>query len=297
MPALQLGHDARHGGRRARPGLLDARLLGRGLGLPSAPERVPARCGPRAPLIAGRRLPQRLEGGTDVGDHAGIDREIVGQPRRRGLDLQHLAARRERRARGVPDLLEERPADHQHRGRSPANCLAHPAAHRRRACRDRRDGPSERNCARAGPRTTPRRRCARPASPGSCPAPARATSSPATIVGFFGGDDQARHRRDARRIGPAGAEDHARACPAGTLVSCSMTLMGSATNTGPAGASLAILKARCRIGPSSSALSTCTLHLVTRRRHRREVVAEHGIAQPHARVLLARRHHHAASCS
>ncbi len=51
--------------------------------------------------------------------------------------------------------------------------------------------------------------------------------------------------------------------PAGMPVSCSMTLIGSATNTGPAGASLAILNARCRIGPSSSALSTCTLHLVT----------------------------------
>ena len=51
--------------------------------------------------------------------------------------------------------------------------------------------------------------------------------------------------------------------PAGMDVSCSMTLIGSATNTGPAGASLAILKARCRIGPSSSAVWTCTLHLVT----------------------------------
>ena len=51
--------------------------------------------------------------------------------------------------------------------------------------------------------------------------------------------------------------------PGGMSVSCSITLIGRATNTGPAGASLAILKARCRIGPSSSALSTCTLHLVT----------------------------------
>src|SRR5215813_13721202 len=51
--------------------------------------------------------------------------------------------------------------------------------------------------------------------------------------------------------------------PGGTPVSCSMTLIGSATNTGPAGASLATLKARCRIGPNSPACSTCTLHLVT----------------------------------
>ena len=66
---------------------------------------------------------------------------------------------------------------------------------------------------------------------------------------------------------PAGsgrlAENRCAGLPAGTLVSCSMTLIGRATNTGPAGASLAILKARCRIGPISSARSTCTLHLVT----------------------------------
>ena len=37
----------------------------------------------------------------------------------------------------------------------------------------------------------------------------------------------------------------------------------SAPKTGPAGASLAILKARWRIGPISSARSTWTLHLVT----------------------------------
>ena len=93
-------------------------------------------------------------------------------------------------------------------------------------------------------------------------APARATSSPATIAGFLA----AMISRDIASM-PAGSGRLAvKTCaglPAGTVVSCSMTLMGSATNTGPAGASLAILKARCRMGPSSSALSTCTLHLVT----------------------------------
>ena len=93
-------------------------------------------------------------------------------------------------------------------------------------------------------------------------APARATSSPATIVGFFA----AMIRFDIAST-PAGSGRLAlkmrAGLPAGTVVSCSITLIGSATNTGPAGASLAILKARCRTGPSSSARSTCTLHLVT----------------------------------
>ena len=80
--------------------------------------------------------------------------------------------------------------------------------------------------------------------------------------------------------------------PAGMLVSCSMTLIGSATNTGPAGASLAILKARCRIGPSSSARLDLHAPLGDGRRDGRKVVAQHGIAQPQPRVLLARRHHH-----
>ncbi len=38
--------------------------------------------------------------------------------------------------------------------------------------------------------------------------------------------------------------------------------MGSATKTGAAGGSWAILKARWRMAASSSARSTCTLHLV-----------------------------------
>ena len=123
------------------------------------------------------------------------------------------------------------------------------------------------------------------------PAPARATSSPATIAGFLA----AMISRDIASM-PAGSGRLAvKTCaglPAGTLVSCSMTLMGSATNTGPAGASLAILKARCRIGPELVGALDLHAPLGDRRRHRREVVAEHGIAQPDARVLLARRHHH-----
>ena len=78
-----------------------------------AAERVLARPRRRA-VDAGGRLPQRLERRIDVGDDAGIDGEVVGQARRRGFDLQHLAARRERRAGRVPDFLEERPAHHQH---------------------------------------------------------------------------------------------------------------------------------------------------------------------------------------
>ena len=50
---------------------------------------------------------------------------------------------------------------------------------------------------------------------------------------------------------------------ASTEVSCSSTSIGSATNTGPFGASVATLKARRRIGAISSARSICTLHLVT----------------------------------
>ena len=109
-----LGHGARHRGRRARPGLFDAGLLRRVVGLLLRPERFLARRAPPRRRCRSVALPQRLEGRADIGDHAGIDREIVGQPRRRRLDLQHLAARRERRAGRVPDLLEERPADHQH---------------------------------------------------------------------------------------------------------------------------------------------------------------------------------------
>src|SRR5215470_13710695 len=50
-------------------------------------------------------------GSAHVGQHAGIDREVVGEPPRAGLDLKDLAAPRNGRAWRVPDFLEERPAE------------------------------------------------------------------------------------------------------------------------------------------------------------------------------------------
>ena len=108
---LHFGHAARHRGRRARPRLLDARLLCRFSRLLLRLKRLVALGGVADP---GSAATQRFERRTGVGEHAGIEREIVGKACRRRLDLQHLAARRERRARRVPHLLEERPADHQH---------------------------------------------------------------------------------------------------------------------------------------------------------------------------------------
>ena len=73
--------------------------------------------------------------------------------------------------------------------------------------------------------------------------------------------------RAAASATPAGSGAGARCRrPGGSgprSVSCSMTSIGRATNTGPAGGSVAILIARCMIRASSSARSTCTLHLVS----------------------------------
>ena len=103
---------------------LDARLVPRHRPA-SAPERILA-CPRGGSVDAGGRLPQRLEGGVDVGDHAGIDREIVGHARRRGFDLQHLAAGRERRA-PYQTSSKNGPPTSSTRSFS-ANCLAMPGA-------------------------------------------------------------------------------------------------------------------------------------------------------------------------
>ena len=93
-------------------------------------------------------------------------------------------------------------------------------------------------------------------------APARAMSSPATMAGFFAAASS--FTIASMPAGSGRAAGKIFAGPVGAIsVSCSITSIGKATNTGPQGASLAILKARCRIGPNSSARSTWTLHLVT----------------------------------
>ena len=61
-----------------------------------------------------QRHVERRQARARLGHHAGIEGEIVGQARRRLLDLQQLGASRERRAGCVPDFLEERTAHHQH---------------------------------------------------------------------------------------------------------------------------------------------------------------------------------------
>ena len=107
-----LGHGARHRRRRARPGLLDARLL---RGIVSVLARLH-----RAVALGGCRGIDPRQGGIEcfergagIRDDARIEGEIVSEPRRPALDLQHLGAGRERRAGGVPDFLEERPTHHQ----------------------------------------------------------------------------------------------------------------------------------------------------------------------------------------
>src|SRR5256886_259771 len=68
----------------------------------------------------------------------------------------------------------------------------------------------------------------------------------------------------ATPLGSGAAARHSRSgVAASTCVSCSRTSIGSATNTGPFGASVATLKARRSTAAISSARSTCTLHLVT----------------------------------
>ena len=93
-------------------------------------------------------------------------------------------------------------------------------------------------------------------------ATALAASSPATMTGR-----RPPSRSAAAASMPAGSGSVARWSWPGdrgpSSVSCSSTSIGRATNTGPAGGSVAIFSARCMIGANSSARSTCTLHLVS----------------------------------
>ena len=122
-------------------------------------------------------------------------------------------------------------------------------------------------------------------------APARATSSPATIAGLF-----AAASSFAIAAMPAGSGRLASNRVAGLaggdvgLLLHHVDRQGHEHRTG-----------RRLVGDLEGALQdraelvgALDLHapLGDGRRDRREVVAEHGIAQPHARVLLARRHHH-----
>ena len=208
-----------------------------------------------------------------------------------GFDLQHLAAGRERRAGGVPDFLEERAADQQHQV-----VLGELLGDARRvegeACRDRPGDPSGRNCGRAGPRTTPRRRCARPASSSVLAAPARATSSPATIAGFLAAMISSRHRLDARGIGAARGEDLRRACRAAHVGLLLHDVDRQRHEHRPGRRVVGDLEGALQDRPELVGALDLHAPLGDRRGHRRKIVAEHGIAQPEARVLLARRHHH-----
>ena len=122
-------------------------------------------------------------------------------------------------------------------------------------------------------------------------APARATSSPATMVGFFGGDDQPRHRLDAGRIGTARRKE-VRGL-AGRYAGLLLHDVDRQRHEHRA--------SRRLVGDLEGALQDRS-HLVGAldlhapfgdgRRDRGEVVAQHGIAQPEPRVLLAGRHDH-----
>ncbi|WP_244558951.1 hypothetical protein [Bradyrhizobium brasilense] len=96
----------------------------------------------------------------------------------------------------------------------------------------------------------------------ACSPPDRATSSPAMMAGFF--DFRSSATNASMPAGSGRGERHKLSgARASTAVSCSMTSIGSDTNTGPCGASVATLNARRMIGAISSARSICTLHLVT----------------------------------
>ena len=114
----------------------------------------------------------------------------------------------------------------------------------------------------------------------------RATSSPATIAGLF--DFRISDAIASTPVGSGCAARHSLSgSDASTAVSCSSTSIGSATNTGPFGASVATLKARRMIGAISSARSICTLHLVTGAAIATRSWPSTGLCEPHPRVLLA----------
>ena len=122
-------------------------------------------------------------------------------------------------------------------------------------------------------------------------APARATSSPATIAGFLAAMISSRHRLDAGGIGPARGEDLRRLARRhlGLLLH---DVDGQRHEHRPGRRLVGDLEGALQ--DRAELVGALDLHapLGDRRRHRREIVAEHGIAQPDARVLLARRHHH-----
>ena len=158
-------------------------------------------CPRRRAVDAGRRLPQRLEGRADIGDHAGIDREIVGQARRRRprsaapCSPPGTASRARTR---LPRRTARRPSAPGRCRRTAWRC----PAHRRRACRDRPDDRSGRNCA-------PRR----PSN--HTEAPMRSTSFVQRLAGAGARDVVAGHdrrvpgRRSAARPSPRCRRDRA----------------------------------------------------------------------------------------
>ena len=93
-------------------------------------------------------------------------------------------------------------------------------------------------------------------------APARATSSLTTTAGFCA-DFTTFATASIPFWSGCGAANIWFDAVAPFSVSCSITLIGKATKTGPLGASLATLKARCITAAISSARSTSTAHLVT----------------------------------
>ena len=203
-------------------------------------------------------------------------------------------ARRAGRARRVPDFLEERAADQEH------DVGAVERLADGRPCRTAGSGGSS-GARSASPdgcgclRTTPPRRDARRAPP---PRPrALAASSPATMTGRRLASRSCGGRLDAGRVGLGRAVETPGREHGSTSVSCSSTSIGNATNTGPAGGSVAILSARCRISANSSARSTCDAPLGRGRGHRHQIVAEHRPAQPQARVLAGRPSRRAASAA
>ena len=164
-------------------------------------------------------------------------------------------------ARGVPDVLEERSAQEQHE-----IDIAQRRAHLPRIARQRlpviRMAGREGRVVLASPSNHTEAPIASESATSACSAPDRATSSPAMIAGLL--DFRSSDASASTPSGSGGAERHnLSGAEASIEVSCSSTSIGSETNTGPCGASVATLKARRRIGLISSARSICTLHLVT----------------------------------
>ena len=283
-----LRHGARHRGRRARPGFLDARLLRRIVGCLARLHRLVAP-GRRGDVDAGESRVQRLERRTGIRHHAGIERKVVGEPRSASLDLQQPGARGKGRARRVPDFLEERTAHHQHEivaGQLPGDA--------RRI---------EGQCAAIGGMVGRERILATQSLE-----PHRGAefldeldqhlvgAGPGDVVarddGWVPGRrQQLRHGGDARRIGAGrGVGMAGLAGRNGSLLLHHVDRQCHEHRTGRrlVGDLEGTLEDRAQL------VRALDLHapLGHGRGDRREVVAEHGIAQAHARVLLARRHDH-----